>query len=150
MLSGDSALSLRGGQNQRAPMSPTMCMMSLPARTRTLTVNTSGTRYFAMTRWVPALSVNEVKTLMELQGRSAAFEVTVAIQTATTDTSDPNSWSDLGSFLSSNAKQCSGKLTVGTTVDSHFFVRFGVGVKSTSGDDTLQQGQVTLAVTART
>ncbi len=101
-----------------------------------------------MTNWVVALGVKEAKVLLQLLDRTANFQCGWGLQVATTDTDAPSNPVLKGTYRTTNGKECSGVVSLGTDVDDAFFVRFGVFVKRGSGTNT-ERGQVSLAVGTR-
>ena len=83
-----------------------------------------------------------------MNGSTTNFRATAALQVADTDRNNPGAWTDIGSYLTDDGANNSGIVGVAATVDSKFWVRFGVGVKNNSGS-AMERGEVSLTVTAR-
>ena len=124
-----------------------MSVVVFPRKTKNLVSGLTTAEYVPFTRWIPAIAIKEVKTLLEMAG-SPNFRVTAAIQVADTDRNSPGAWTDIGSYLTENGANNSGLVNVSTTVDGKFWVRFGVGVKNSTGT-SLERGEVSLTVSAR-
>jgi len=129
-----------------------MSVLVLPARSLSTTTDASGGApdFYGLTPWMPAGTMSEAKTLLEIIAGGAAFRAKLAIQTAATDTTDPGSWTATGDVAdpSTTPKVCSGIIALATTpgLSNVYFIRFGVAIYATTGSPI---GELKLTVTAR-
>ena len=128
-----------------------MCTTSFPPITKTVSSGSETAQFIPFTNWMLAIAANEIKVLIDVIERTTDFEVQLAIQTAQTDTTKPDTPLAKGNVLSVTGKNCSGMIDIKTDVTPKFYVRFGLLVKNASGQGTgFNRGQVMLAVTTRT
>ncbi len=127
-----------------------MASWILPSRSMTVVASDTTGTYYAMTDWIPASSVKDIKAVMWMSRRSAATITAIpAFQTATEKTDEPDAWSvtGMGSGIGGDGDgACTG--VVSPTMSAKWFVRFGVQAKLSSGTDTVL-AQVRMTVSGR-
>ena len=102
-------------------------------------------QYVAVTGWMPAMGIRQIKFILDIMSRTGGLEVSVAIQTATDDPDSPDGWIPKGGWQDTTGRTCSGRLDISADVDPKFFVRFGLGTKNTSGS-ALERGEVNAVI----
>ncbi len=124
-----------------------MSTILMPKKTKTLVCGSETVNYTSFTRWIPAISIRDPKTLLTLVDPTTDFKVTAGFQTATTDPKTPDDWTAMGSYLGQEGSNCSGRVDLFNALGSKFWVRFGAGTRNKATTGTgMNRGQVSLTV----
>ncbi len=126
----------------------------LPAVTKEVQASDPTAVYWWFTEWMPAATTKDVKAVLRMRRASTNnVKVTPAYQTAPKRTDEPDAWAvlDAAVYLDGVDEQvCTGVVDLATTLESKFYVRFGVKVESNAGTDTYtRNADVTLIVSGR-
>jgi len=113
----------------------------LGRKSLSLGVVDNGTKYEPLTGWVPATFMSKIKAAFMLNGITGAssnFRYQLAYQTAGTNLSQPNAWTnaETNGFVTPSItynERNTGEIAVST---SDMFIRLGVAYSMTSGVDT--------------
>lgn len=108
------------------------CGKKTPPNQQTLATADSVIRYEPFTKWMPVIGIDNAILLLKVRSMFGTLHFQPAVQYADVRTDLPGSWGDLGTMQTGGA----GEYNTGSVQlagGSQFFVRFGVGYKSSTG-----------------
>lgn len=109
-----------------------MCVHKRPAREHSLVAYDSSTYYQPYTEWIPVTGMDTARVAFMLRARTGNFECSPAYQLAEVLTDKPDDWTQTGSFRNTESS-FTADIDLTSVNGSHFFIRFGIAYKSTSG-----------------
>ncbi len=124
-----------------------MATLVFPKVTRTLQANLTAAQWVPMTDWAPAISVNSLQWLLQLED-STNISVVGAYQVATLRKRDPGAVTTSGTAVTTDGKTIVNVGSIAGTgtgqTDDDMWIRFGVEVAAASAN--YGQAEVSLSV----